>query len=547
MIALMKSKLESEEIPRIRGCLALNCSIRGFAVLLAMALWFNTAANSLEEGSEKESSELVVATQDGDVQGFREQDVLHFRGLPYAQPPIGELRFRAPQAPEKWSGVRDATQYPNRCVQQPGGLLGQPKGAVNEDCLYLNVVTPSTEGANRPVMFWIHGGGFTQGSANGYNGAMLAEGGDVVVVAINYRLGLTGFLDLSSFGEVFASSANNGILDQVQALRWVQNNIALFGGDPNNVTIFGESAGGAAVLTLLATPAADGLYHKAIAHSPGGVDAPNVDPTDTLVEKLETPRELILEKLNGLGNAELLALQSDMGDVNVGPVIDNEVVTRTPVEAIKERGEQGVPLIAGTNRDEGTFFSGLFRLFGASADLPTDGMARAVTGGSDPEPFLAALQEEYPDADELIILERIFDVMFLKSSIESVTQASMSGRGGWLYRFDYATTEPIFGANLGATHAAEIPFTFNRFKSPTTEQIPGYKPTDSVAAALAQKWSDTLIQFAKTGNPNGAGLPEWPKYDAVARKTMVLHAEPQIETDLNRNLRDLWERTVVVD
>ena len=519
-----------------------------FGLLCVLATGEQSAQESEQENgvSGEDSDAVVISTRLGDVQGLHQSGTLHFRSLPYAQSPTGDLRFKAPQPPEAWTGVRDATQFPNRCIQAAdGGLFGEAIGALSEDCLYLNVVTPSTEGSHRPVMFWIHGGGFTQGSANGYDGSMLASQGDVVVVAINYRLGLLGFLDLSTLGEDYAGSANNGMLDQVAALRWVQNNIADFGGDPGNVTIFGESAGGASVLTLLATPSADGLYHKAIAHSPGTTETPPSNHVDDLIKILDTPKELVVQKLNGLPAAEVFALSNQIPDVSMGSTIDGIVVTRTPYDAIRDRKELGVPLIVGTNRDEGTFFTALFKMVAPNiASTLVDGMARAVTAGADPQPLLDALHTEYPAADDMEILERVFDAMFLKAALGSATQATEAGKGGWLYRFDYATTEPVFGSDVGATHAAEIPFTFNRFNSTHPEGMFGYDPSDAVARDLAQRWSDTLIMFAKTGDPNGAGLPEWPNYDTEMKYTMVLDAESSVKQDPSRNMRELLEKVV---
>ena len=492
---------------------------------------------------DNELHSIIVSTQFGDVKGLRQNDVMHFRGLPYAQPPTGDLRFSAPQRPEPSSELIDATQFPNRCVQAPSGIFGQAIGTTSEDCLYLNIVTPNTDGSDRPVMFWIHGGGFTQGSANGYDGTMLAIQGDVVVVTINYRLGILGFLDLSPFGDDYAGTANNGMRDQVLALEWVRDNIADFGGNPKNVTIFGESAGGASVLTLLATPTADGLFHKAIAHSPGTTETPPANHVDGLLEHLDTTKDLVVDKLNGMSAEELFALQELLSDF--GAAIDGTIVTRSPNEAIRDRGAQGVPLIAGTNRDEGTFFSALFALFAPNAAAEfLDGMARAVTAGADPQPFIDALRAENPSADDMKILERIFDAMFLKAALGSATQATLAGNGGWLYRFDYATTKPVFGRSVGATHAAEIPFTFNRFNSPDPGELIGYDGKDPIARELAQRWSDTLIAFVRTGDPNGAGLPTWPHYDSESRATMVLDAMPRIDHDLNRDLRELWEKVL---
>ena len=524
----------------------LYTSLIRLVLILAIGLSSISVASSElaeESSTEHDPLSIIVSTQFGDIRGLRQHGTLHFRSLPYAQPPIGELRFKAPRKPKGWTEVRDGTQFPNRCVQAPTGVFGQAIGSTSEDCLYLNIVTPSTDGSDRPVMFWIHGGGFTQGSANGYDGSMLAVEGDVVVVTTNYRLGIFGYLDLSPFGDDHAGSANNGMRDQVLALEWVRDNIADFGGNPENVTIFGESAGGASVLTLLAIPSADGLYHKAIAHSPGTTETPPANHVNGLLEHLDTTKDLVVDKLNSMSAEELFALQEALSDF--GAAIDGTVVTRSPNDAIRDRGTQGVPLIAGTNRDEGTFFSALFALFAPNAAAEfLDGMARAVTAGADPQPFIDALRAEDPTADDMKILERIFDAMFLKSAIGSATQATLAGNGGWLYQFDYATTKPVFGQSVGATHAAEIPFTFNRFNSPDPGELIGYDNKDAVASELAQRWSDTLITFARTGNPNGAGLPKWPHYDSETRATMVLDATPRIDHDLNRNLRGLWEKVL---
>ena len=507
-----------------------------------------TANNATDEETAKESAIVtqetsadVLKTTLGSVHGVHEQGVAHFRGIPYAQPPIGELRFRPPEKFGGWDEPRDATEFPNRCIQQPdSGIFGQqPAGKLDEDCLYLNVVTPNVEGSHRPVLFWIHGGGFTQGSANGYDGSILAREGDVVVVTINYRLGALGFLNIDELGPEYEGSANNGIRDQVLALNWVRDNIADYGGNPDNVTIFGESAGGASILTLLATPSADGLYHKAIAHSPGTTETPPDDHLTVLEEHFNAEGETLLTKLKSMPASELLAMQGELP--SIGSAIDGVVVTRSPDEAIVDRGSNGVPLIAGTNRDEGTLFSAIFKLFAPTEELPIEGMARAVTAGADPQPFLAALRTEYPQADEMTILERVFDAMFLKAAQGSAQHASETGVGGWLYRFDYATTKPVLGQDVGATHAAEIPFTFNRFDSTSISPIFGYDRNDQTAKELARQWSETIIAFAKTGDPNGAGLPEWPQYDANTRATLVLDANPRIEHDLNRNLRELWE------
>ena len=245
------------------------------------------------------------------------------------------------------------------------------------------------------MLVWIHGGGFALGSANEYDGSMLAAQGDVVVVTINYRLGLLGFLDLSPLGEEFAGSASNGFRDQILALQWVRDNIADYGGDPGNVTVFGGSAGGHSVHALLAAPSADGLFHKAIAHSPGTVNTPPDDLLTPLAAELGLEGNALLAHLRAMSAGAFLAVQGAVG-TGVGGM-DGTVVTRSTNAAILERGAQGVPLIAGTNRDEGTLFSVGFdpATHGASERR----IARFVTAGADPAPYLNALTATYPAAE----------------------------------------------------------------------------------------------------------------------------------------------------
>ena len=482
---------------------------------------------------------VTANTRLGEIRGVRSAGVLHFRGIRYAQPPVGERRFLAPLASPPWTGLRDATQFPNRCTQPEMGVVAEPGQPTSEDCLFLNIVTPAVAGAHRRVLFWIHGGGFTAGSANEYDGSMLAAQGDVVVVAINYRLGLFGFLDLEPLGDEFAGSASNGLRDQVLALEWVRDNIADYGGDPGNVTIFGESAGGHSVHALLATPDADGLYHKAIAHSPGTVNTPPADLVTPMTAELGVPPSRLVDSLRAMSADELLAVQGKVPGVGAG--IDGTVVTRSTDDAIIERGTRGVPLIAGTNRDEGTFFTALYAMFDPGFQPPNQELARAVTAGADPSRYIDALKARHPDADAMEIHERIWDAMFLKAATGSAERATAAGVGGWLYRFDLPTTVDFLGRDVGATHGAEIPFTFNRFNSDDPGSMIFYDPEDPVVRSLSQRWSDTVIAFARTGEPNGAGLPHWPRYDVESRQTLVLDAKARVERDPNRAERELWE------
>jgi para-nitrobenzyl esterase len=402
--------------------------------------------------------------------------------------------------------------------------------------LFLNVVTAGSEGTPRPVLFWIHGGAYTQGSANDYDGSILAAQGDVVVVTINYRLGLLGYAGLASLGAEFEGTASNGFRDQILALKWVRDNIADYGGDPKNVTIFGESAGGGSVLALLAAPSADGLYHKAIAHSPGNIHQPSQDMVATLASQLSVEKSALAAKLRALSVAEIVQLQATAGQT--GGTVDGTVVTRSANAAITERGKAGVPLIAGSNLNEGTLFTMLLPEQVWSALGP--GLAMTVTSGRDPPAYLKALATTYPNDTPKQNNERIWTDMFRHSAIATAQRATHAGPGGWLYQFNLPSTKPMNGLQPGATHAAEIAFTFNTFaggKGPLNL----YDATDPVVTDLAHRWSDTIITFARTGNPNGAGLPHWPRYSKDTRNTLLLDREAKIVADLNPKQRQLWE------
>ena len=507
-------------------------------IVMGSLLIFGCLIGCSEPVGPKEAVE--ISTRLGAIEGFRQYGVLHFFGIPYAEPPVGEKRFMPPVAAKPWSGVLSARTHGNRCLQGEDGLEGEGT-PFREDCLYLNIYTPSVNGEKRPVLFWIHGGGFTQGSANGYDGSVLAEQGDVVVVSINYRLGFLGFADLSDLGDAFIGSASNGIRDQIMALNWVAQNIQDFGGDPENITIFGESAGGTSVLGLMAAPSADGLFHKAIAHSPVLINLQSRSTVPSLISKYGLEGEALLEHMYSLTEEDILEAQTDL-EVSGGR-IDGTVITRSTVEAIVEKGTQGVPLIAGTNRDEGTLFSVL---------IPDEmwveieeGVAASVVGG-DPTEYLAALKTQYTGS-QTKYRERVWGDMFRIAAIASTQKATKAGPGGWLYRFDLVSSVPFLGEKFGATHGAEMPFTFNSYAR-SDSGFPGrsfmgfevYDSDEQSVSRLANSWSATVVQFARHGDPNGAGLPEWPRYQADKRKTMVLDEITRIEEDWEKDELLFW-------
>ena len=484
-----------------------------------------------------------ITTRLGTIVGKSENDIQSFQGIPYAKPPVGERRFRAPEPHGPWSGTMDATRLGNRAMQPETALGPPPAEARSEDCLFVDIYTPAADGRARPVLFWIHGGAYYIGAGNDHDGSVLAAQGDVVVVTVNYRLGVFGFLDLSKYDDALAGSASNGFRDQILALTWVRDNIADYGGDPNNVTIFGESAGGGSVNAILAAPSADGLYHRAIAHSGTAITNAPASLSPGLAAHLKVDEGELLTRLKQLPAEELLAVQVASG-ITVGASVDGVVVTRDTYQAIAERGARGVPYIAGSNRHEGTFFTS-FAPEGATFD-PMSAVLGAMTfdllaAGADPGAYLAALQDAYPDDTGKTLFERVWTEMFRRPAIRTCKAVTAAGPGGWLYRFDLPSS--ILDGALGATHGCEVPFTFNDYARPEISRIAfahHHDPKDPVVRQLAEQWSNTVLAFARTGDPNGAGLPHWSPYSADRRGVLILDAASRIEQDPDSELRKRW-------
>jgi para-nitrobenzyl esterase len=493
----------------------------------------------------------TVRTRLGTIVGKSENDIQIFRGIPYAKPPVGELRFRAPQPHGPWSGTLDATRPGNRPMQPniPGIGMGSSTATYSEDCLVLDIYTPEADGRARPVLFWIHGGAYYIGSGNDHDGSILAAQGDVVVVTVNYRLGVFGFLDLSRYDEALAGSASNGFRDQILALTWVRDNIADYGGDPNNVTIFGVSAGGASVNALLAAPSADGLYHRAIAHSGLGVTnaPPPLASASILAEFLNVDERELLPLIKQLPAEELLAAQLASG-IRVDASVDGVVVTRDTYQAIAERGARGVPYIAGSTRDEATVFTSaapegsifdpLIAVEGTTTFLGAKTFD-LLRSGVEPADYVAALRDAYPDDSDKTLYQRVWTEMFRRAAIRTSEAVTAAGSKGWLYRFDLPSS--VDGGTLGAYHGSDVAFTFNDFADPSIPHRPFlYDPNDPVVLELAERWSNTVAAFARTGDPNGAGLPRWSPYSADTREVLILDATSRIEQDPDAQLRKRW-------
>jgi para-nitrobenzyl esterase len=498
----------------------------------------------------------VVETRKGRLEGAREGGVFVFRGIPYARPPVGALRFRPPEPSQPWSGVRDATRFGPSAPQRPMQLAFLPGfdvGPQDEDCLYLNVTTPGLDGARRPVLVWIHGGAFTIGSGSQslYDASRLAARGDVVVVTINYRLGALGFLELSELlGEEFSGSGNLGLLDQIAALRWVRDEIAAFGGDPENVTIFGESAGGMSVGTLLGTPSAQGLFRRAIPQSGAAHNAHGPAVAREVAERMlaalgiprgeawrlrEVPVARILEAqdkvaMEAMGRIALLPFQ---------PVVDRDVLPESPLEAIRRGVARDVEVLAGATRDEWNLF-GLMDPTLARMDEAAlvRRLERHVGDRARPlvDAYRAARAGRVPTDARALFLAIESDRVFRIPAVRlAEAQAAHQPR---TYKYLFTWESPLFGDALGACHGIDVPFVFGLVDAPGADRFIG---TGEGVRALADRTMDAWLAFAAEGDPGHAELGDWPVYESSRRATMLLGPACAVEEDPFGDERRAWE------
>jgi para-nitrobenzyl esterase len=457
---------------------------------------------------------LTVKTEQGKVQGKTINDgkVKAFLGLPYAAPPVGDMRWRAPEPPAKSKGERDATKFGARCAQgrEFEDMVFLDSGP-SEDCLFLNVYTPadSKEKSKLPVMFWIHGGGYSGGASSEprHNGDFLPTKG-VVLVTINYRLGVFGFLATADLArEANGAAGNYGLLDMVAALQWVKANIKKFGGDPDNVTIFGESAGSAAVSTLIASPAARGLFHKAIGES-GGALGEGVIGADSLETHEKRDGEWVsslgvtsLAELRALSTEKILDAAKKKGMVGFSPDIDGKLLTE-PIADTYAAGKQAhVPLLAGWNRDEGSFL--------ANGMTATKWKAFAAEKfGERAEKFLTL----YPgDTDEQAVDSAIdygSDSFIAFGTWKWLEAHRKTGESPvYRYHFELRALPSKYHPGTFAFHSDDIEYVFGTLDTRPGETV---RPEDR---KLSDQMMSYWTNFARTGDPNGPGLPEWPKYD----------------------------------
>jgi len=505
-----------------------------------------------------------VETTAGQVRGAIVEGVAAFKCIPYGAPTTGANRFMPPRRPTPWAGVRDALEYTGHAPQQGLRPATRPELAdfsgppdtspESEDCLTLNVWSPGLDQAKRPVMVWFHGGAFSYGTANAarLQGSRLATRSDVVVVTVNQRLNIFGFLDLSAVGGAdFAASGNAGTLDMIAALEWVRDNIDRFGGDPANVTIFGESGGGGKVCTLLAMPSARGLFHRAIVQSGAAIRLRERDRATRLTGAVLTVLGLTgsdLRKLQSLPMTQLLAAvepaQKALGAASqplfdrypFGPVVDGSIVPRHPFDTSAPDVSADIPLLIGDMKDEmASFLARDDKVWHRT--LTEQELRDRVTAvaGEHADRVIDTYRRLYPNANPAErLIATLTDANFrIRSLIVAGHKARQAGAPVYMYSFEWET--PVQGGRLKAPHALDVPFTF--------DTIDLTNATDRSAAAhkLAATMSATWAAFARAGVPDNAAIPRWPAYDLTNRPTLVLDADCRIENDLRGETRQLWQ------
>lgn len=484
-------------------------------------------------------TQIIVQAPAGSYCGFSEKHVSSFLGVRYAEAPVGDRRFKAPAALTPQSDVIDATQFGGRNFD-----IGQPEqftkmfeipGEEGEDCLFLNVYVPEGGATKKPVMFWIHGGAFIGGSGNQYDPTNLVRKNDVIVVTVNYRLGIFGFLNLQRMGAGYEGSGNLGLMDQIAALNWVNTNITAFGGDASNVTIFGESAGAASVFSLLGAPSASGLFHKAMAFSGGETLSPPFDQLDMIKAHLGVDTDqALLQALMSMPAAELSQLQQSL-PLYFGPSLDGVVLTRPTCEAIKDGGAAGIPILTGATKDEGTLLAPFYAVDEEMANATLMGLSASI-GRDDGSNYWGHLRARLPDASPLERVTQTWFDLFRASAVRVASTASQHGAGGWVYNFEIETDDP-----MGVTHAADIPFIFD-WTEPDHTIFFVHEASEEIIR-LADQWSKTLVAFARTGFPNGAGLPEWPTYRPDAFECLRLTRTPAVASNPDGEMLKIYAVT----
>ncbi|MDX2142066.1 MAG: carboxylesterase family protein [Rhodospirillaceae bacterium] len=469
----------------------------------------------------------VVETQEGPVRGVMDGDVAIFRGIPFARAPVGALRFKSPEPPPKWRGVRDSSQF-GPGVPQNASRLSRIMGDFilpqsEDNCLTLNIWSPSLKGPPAPVMIWLHGGGYTSGagSLRWYTGQSFARNGRIVVVTVNYRLGPLGFLYLPGI-----APGNMGILDQRMALAWVRQNIARFGGDPANITLAGQSAGGRCVALHMASPETGPSLRRAILQSPSFGLPPT--PADEAAKRARSYVEILkLDRLADITRVPAEKLLTAFGEYNrrnrrfassesaFGIVNDGAIITDDAIESLIRGSADGIDLLFGTTRDESAAHFLIDNDVLTATDAQVHERFRSVFGDTY-APYLDEFRRLYPAATPFTLLVHLItEQNFMRKGLELAEARANRGKPGFVYRFDWQSPAP----NFGALHTIELPFVFNNLSDwPNSPMLAG--GNERQMAALAATIHKAWINFIATGNPNHDQMPVWAPYESGKRITM---------------------------
>jgi para-nitrobenzyl esterase len=538
--------------------IARRAFIRNVATLagagLAASVTPATAKTSLRSGTSREEplivasvSSPVIETTAGKVRGYSAQGILTFKGIPFAGNTAGPNRFMPPTRPQPWTGLRSSMYYGQVCPQgarsgwkndEESFMFEWDDGQPGEDCLRVNVWTPGADNHKRPVMVWLHGGGFTAGSGQelkAYYGESIARRGDVVLVSLNHRLNVFGYLNLSKYGEEYASSANAGMLDLVAGLEWVRDNIGNFGGDPGNVTIFGQSGGGSKVSTLMAMPVAQGLFHKAAIESGSSLRQSTAEYSEKLAAALFdvlglNPSQVLklhdvpFEKLAQAQQEALLKAFPEPTIPGSGggwrPTPDGRILPSQPFDPVAPAISAGVPLLVGSVLNEMTH--GINHP--EYEDMTLDEVLRRGRERfkDRTEAVIAAYQKLYPKAKPFDVLSVAFAAESRQNCVtQAERKAALGGAPAFMFLFTWQT--PVLGGRPRSFHCSELPFVFNN-----TDRAAAMTGGGPEARDLGGRVSDAWITFARKGDPNHPGLPKWPAFSAREGALMIFDTKCEV-------------------
>ena len=501
----------------------------------------------------------VIATTSGPVRGLVVDGVHSFKGLRYGAAPIGPLRWMPPQPPKSWTSIYDASDFGAPAMQVgAGNVIDAPDEfgfqmhqvfttpsemkVMNEDCLYLNVWTPGADAKKRPVMVWIHGGGYAYGSGAQpiYQGDGLARNGDVVAVSVNHRLNVFGYLHLGDLmGPQYASSGTVGMQDLVLALQWVRDNAAAFGGDPNNVMIMGQSGGGAKVSTLLSMPSARGLFHKAAIQSGPGLTVGRKAQANEAAKKLLSQLGVApgdIKALQAIPAETILAAAAEVGGgVGGGPILDEVVIVRDPFMPDAPDVSADVPILVGWSKDEVTIFTAGEPWFGTMTEA--DLQARVAPLGAPGQKLLAAFRKAYPNYSPTYLWVQMASARIMQGSETLAGRKTTKGRAP-AYVYMTAWETPTNHGIFKTPHTMEIPFMLYSYDKVRTFVGPGPGPKH-----MADQIGGAWVAFARTGKPDHPGIPHWPAFNTTDRPVMVFDITSQVVNDPLSEVRMTLETT----